>query len=72
MAITKPNPMSSFAPINMRVNKFEEIMTIGELLKILKEYPEEWEISYNAYASYLALYLGDEEVVVIIPYPNYN
>ena len=47
-------------------------ITIGELLKILKEYPEEWEISYNAYASYLALYLGDEEIVIIIPHPNYN
>ena len=47
-------------------------MTIGELLKIIKEYPEEWEISYNAYASYLALYLGEEEIVVIIPHPNYN
>ena len=47
-------------------------MTIGELLKILKDYPKEWEISYTAYASYLALYLGEEEVVVIIPLPNYN
>ena len=47
-------------------------MTIGELLKIIKEYPEEWEISYTAYTSYLALYLGDEEIVVVIPHPNNN
>lgn len=47
-------------------------MTIAELAKILKEYPQDWEISYTAYTTYLALYLGREEVVVIIPYPNYN
>ena len=54
-------------------------MTVGELLDILLKYPRGYEISYNAYAAYLALYLqditdkdGDNDVVIIVPNKNDN